>query len=342
MTPEFLRHVFISPRDGYVVEIATGEARFMRESGQSLTALGRIDLTQGDIPPIDLEKRIGVRRSDLRRAGLTLRIAPEAALHKRLTLPIAAEADLRDVLSFEIDRLTPFKRTEALFTYDVLRRDTIARQLDVKIIVVPKTTVDHALGVLSRIGIEPDAVEPACGDGRDGSGDVAQLQISNGGKGDHVIRAVLGSLAFLTFMLVVLVLYLPLRQDRVVVDRLTAEMTEARIRVDDAVRLRAESLARGEDQGRLRERKKQTYAVIELLEEVSRILPDHTHLTLLELNGGQLMLVGNSALASTVLSLIEESPMFERTSFRAPVTQDPRLLRERFQIVTHISARPVK
>jgi len=249
---------------------------------------------------------------------------------------------LREVLSFEIDRLTPFKRTEVLFAYDVLRRDATAQKLDVEIIVVPKTAVDRALGVLGRFGIEPDSVEAARGDDRDRSSGAAQLQMLDGGKRGRVERAAGWSLAILALTLAFLVLYLPLRQERVVVDRLMTKMTEARKKVDDAIRLRAESVARDEDQVYLRERKKRTYAAIELLEEVSRILPDHTHLTLLELNGGQLTLVGNSASASTVLSLIEESPMFERTSFRAPITQDPRLLRERFQISTQISPRSVR
>ncbi|HSE79545.1 MAG TPA: PilN domain-containing protein [Alphaproteobacteria bacterium] len=343
MAPAFLFRLIDAPRDGYVVEVDAEEARFLRKTGQGLTALGRLNLTQHDDRPNDFENRIGVRRRDLGRAGLTLRIPAVAALRKRLELPIAAEADLREVLSFEIDRLTPFKRTEVLFTYDVLRRDTSASKLDVEIAAVPKAAVDHALAVLARFGIEPEAVEVGRGDDRDTANGAARLQKLIGSSEDRRTTGVAAwCLASLAFILAVLLLYLPLRQDRVAVDRLATEMAEARKQVDDAVQQRAEAAAHDEDRVRLRERRKRAYTAIELLEEISRILPDNTHLTQLDLNGGQLTLIGNSASASTVLSLIEESAMFERTSFRAPITQDPRLSGERFQISTQISARPVR
>src|SRR3954469_14717275 len=48
---------------------------------------------------------------------LLLRVAPEEALCKKLSLPSAARRDLKTLLGFEIDRETPFEQAEVYWNF---------------------------------------------------------------------------------------------------------------------------------------------------------------------------------------------------------------------------------
>ncbi|HST01476.1 MAG TPA: hypothetical protein VLJ84_07445, partial [Usitatibacter sp.] len=83
----------------------------------------RVELTG-----LDDERRKAAVRGLLERAGeakMRARAVLKAdeALLRRVTMPAATEENLRQVLSFEMDRLTPFRADEVYFDYRVLSRD---------------------------------------------------------------------------------------------------------------------------------------------------------------------------------------------------------------------------
>ena len=73
-----------------------------------------------------------------------------SGLRRTLRLPAAAAERLRDVVSFEIDRQTPFSAQTAVFDARVvaLRDDG---QLDAELVVVPRRTLDDALAALGPV-----------------------------------------------------------------------------------------------------------------------------------------------------------------------------------------------
>jgi general secretion pathway protein L len=74
--------------------------------------------------------------------------------------------------------------------------------------------------------------------------------------------------------------------------------------------------------------------VLELLDELTRILPDDTWITRLDIKGSELEIQGQSASAAALIPLIESSSILQNPRFRSPVTQIPRSDVERF----HLSA----
>jgi len=73
---------------------------------------------------------------------------------------------------------------------------------------------------------------------------------------------------------------------------------------------------------------------IALIDEMSRILPDDTWLTRVDIAGREIQVQGQSLSAAALIELLEKSPVFENVRFRSPVTQVPRTEAERF----HLSA----
>ena len=76
---------------------------------------------------------------------------------------------------------------------------------------------------------------------------------------------------------------------------------------------------------------------VNVLNELTELLPDGTWLERLVFKQDKVDLFGLSSKASTLISEIETSPIFEDVAFQAPVVQEERFSSERFQISTRVS-----
>ena len=77
-------------------------------------------------------------------------------------------------------------------------------------------------------------------------------------------------------------------------------------------------------------------AAVIVLEQLSNILPDHTYVTELRIEGDKLRLVGMPRDAPSLIGLIEQTRQFTRATFFAPTTRSPNESGERFHIEARI------
>lgn len=75
---------------------------------------------------------------------------------------------------------------------------------------------------------------------------------------------------------------------------------------------------------------------VEVLNEVTRLLPDDTWLFRMRVFAGDVQTFGYSPAASTLIGTIEESDLFKNAQFRAPMTRDPRVDADRFHIAFEV------
>jgi len=73
---------------------------------------------------------------------------------------------------------------------------------------------------------------------------------------------------------------------------------------------------------------------VELIDEISRLLPDHTWVSRVDLSASELQLQGQSLASASLIATIETSPRFENVRFLSPVVQISGTDRDRF----HLSA----
>jgi len=268
----------------------------------------------------DLEP--AVRRKAARgKVGVTVRLPVHAALTTQISLPVAAAANLAEVVRFELDRRTPFAADDVRFAHRVVARDQ--EKIEVALTVAHKGVVDEAVAKAAELGVRVNAV-----DVEGAPGNLLPMAEPTHGRRRIVARAAcLAALAA-----AVLALYKPVHDAEVRAPDLQLQIAAARTAAA-AVTRQKEELAKASEAARfLVARKQASPSITETLNELSRVLPDSTFLVQLEIREADIQFAGFSGASSELFPLIGQSPILAEPKFRSAVTMDQSAGRERFEI----------
>ena len=262
---------------------------------------------------------------------IVLRLPGDRVLRRRLDLPWAAEPDLREALYFQIDRQTPFTPDEVYFDFEVVDRDAEAKRLTVEVTVIPRTIVDEAVARAERWGLTPDIVDVVDRDA--GAAPRVNLlpggAVASPGAGGSPVNLLL---ALIAAGLVAAAVYIPLDRRETAADALLARVMVAKVEAQATLRLREEVDALRKEQKFLGDQRRGAFSAVTLLDDLTRILPDDTWLFELKVTAREARIAGYAPTASSLIGLIDKSPMLRGPRFRSSVTQDPRTGLERFNM----------
>jgi general secretion pathway protein L len=139
-----------------------GALQLRLQDSEGLRDVGRIPgLLESDADGDPLAIVLAPALADLPR---WLLLPAAAVLRRRLLLPAAAAERLRDVVGFEIERQTPFTADAVAFDARILDRRESDGQLDVELVVVPRTTLDAQLAALGPLAASLAGIDVAAGD----------------------------------------------------------------------------------------------------------------------------------------------------------------------------------
>ena len=264
-----------------------------------------------------------------------LRFPASQALARVLTLPLAAEKNLRQVAGFEMDRLTPFTAAQVYYDAAVLERQPDQRRLRVELIAVPRAVVESALTQLRQQGLPLDALEVA--GARPGLNLLPLEQRPRRGLWSQRLRS---AVIIASFLLAAAAVMLPIWQQRSLVLKALTRIDQAQKAAHQALTLR-DQLDKALEASRMPISKKQAIpARVDLLRELTAILPDDTWLERLQIKGDAVQIIGQSGKASALISIVESSKLFSGATFTSPVTTDPRTGKERFMLSARIGREP--
>jgi general secretion pathway protein L len=258
----------------------------------------------------------------------------DKALIKELTLPLATEENLREALSFQIDRQTPFSVDQVCYDCQVTSRDTSTQTLSVNLIMAPRDVTNELLDCLATKGLSPDLVSVR-GNRSDG---VLPANLLPPGRSKKRWRGFRRKqnlmLVSANFILLLIAVTIPVIQRQQAIASLEPQLERAIETAKDGAQLRrqAEELTTASEY--LRNKKQSELLVMRAMDEVTRLLPDHTSVSRLDIGSEEIQVQGQSSATATLIPLLEASPLLQNVRFRSPVVQIGTTAEERF----HLSA----
>jgi len=277
----------------------------------------------------DLDRLVG--RRVMRRAEIVLRLPADRALYKTMVLPAMPADELASAIFYQVDRHTPFASSDVYFDHRITRIATEDKRMTVELVVVPRSAADPLRARLAEISLAPSMIDVRR-TVREARPEFNLLRSAEKTVARPKTVFVNSVLAIATIVLLVFAVRIPLEQRRAVSGELRNELAAVRKEADAVAKLQAE-IERLRNEAGMVERNKQAQPPMALvLEELSRLLPDHTWLFEMQLIGGTIKIAGYSSASSSLIQLLDESPMFKTPRFSSPVTADQETGQERFNL----------
>lgn len=329
LLPDALRRQSARRRHTLLLSLSDGEVLISRRENGHLEELGRVGATMPDA-----SERAAAILGRLKSAATRVEVAvpPSKLLVKQIRLPLAAEENLREVLGYEMQRQTPFRAEQVYFNFRTTARWPQSQQIAVKLCVVPRSEIGPILAPFADWNLVPFHVGRKSDHGDEiftfVRGDATQKSSSRLHRGLFVLN----------LLLLVAVVAIPFAQQQHYLGQLRVRLDEVRDAAKTASDLQ-QRIDRKQERARyLFAQKVERPAAVELLEELSRRLPDDTWLFRVEMRDGKVFVQGTSTTASALIAELEDSRFLEDVRFASPVTQDGASGRERFHLSAKIIA----
>ena len=303
----------IGPLGQRVEAVAADLRRGGKESPLGHFALGAIDMAE--------LTRVAGRTT-------VLRLDESDVLGKTVSLPLAAERELDQALAFEMDRETPFTAEELYWNHRVIGVDRQNGRLSVRLSLVPKANLDPLLTDLAAVGIRPKRIEIAGGPDK---GTYLPLN-GDGTRSRHTSHRLLWPAAACCAALAVAAIVTPFVRQELTLASLDREIGVAKAAAAEADSLRQDIDRLSGSAGFIEAERDKAGRPLVVLAATTRVLPDDTYLTEMELRQRKLTLSGRSAGAARLIGALAADPEFRNPGFSAPVTRLEALRAELFTI----------
>jgi general secretion pathway protein L len=326
--PMPLRELLISTNK-LVLEIINSDAEIYRVVGSKKNHIARTsikDLSSNQLGNIIRESNVTER---------ILVISKQQVLEKHVTFPMATEENIREVLSYEMDRLTPFTANQVYYDYILVARDKQKSTIQLKLIIVPKQRVDNLLNELAQMGFKPHVLTVNTGK-EEKEAQINLLPVEKRDKKINALKIVNYTLAGIAVLLLCIALMLPIWNKVKYIETLEPELEEYGVSAEKIITLRKQVEKAEEEALFLVEKKQKSIMMLRVIDELTQIIPDDTWINQVDVDDNEVHLYGESVSSASLLPIIESSKIFSSAQFRSPVTQNRRNDTERFHLSAQI------
>jgi general secretion pathway protein L len=325
--PHWLRHR-LALRNPWLIVVPNGDdAVLFRQLGDEREPIGGLDLrTAGPLTT----QTVRAPKSGWRETCVEL--PAEQVLLRRVTLPTQVKDNLRQVIAYEIDRLTPFQIADVYF--DMRIQGTLARgtKLDVNLALCRR---DRATEWLERL--------------REGGSPASRLRWVGAWHEANLLppeerprRRRFGSLVSRLLVVVLLLLMIatlmtPIWQKTREQEAMTLELRQLRNSAAEVEQVRQELERARLGSVEVLQRKLGQPRITDLLRELTDLLPDGTWVQTMNYRDGDVDIRGESNQATALIGILEQGPGISEVTFRSPVMQVASTGQERFHIAFQYS-----
>ena len=251
---------------------------------------------------------LGRQPGQTQRLPVILRLPEGAVLSRDVALPLAAARDLRAVIGFEMDRLTPFSAEELFWGVSALAQDRARETLRLRLSIVPRAMLAAPLAALARLNLVPNYIET--GNGRIALTPARASQRLGPRHGWAGLCALL-ALACIAG---------PFLRQQMALSGTAAQIAAHAPAARVAETLRQQLAVADSSRSAIAQARRSGDA-LQVLATLTQALPDGTWLSDLSLKNGDLSMDGQSSDAAKLIALLAAIPGLKEPSFTAPVTR---------------------
>lgn len=250
------------------------------------------------------------------------------ALRRPVVLPLMHERQVLPAIELQIDRLTPFRAEGVWVGARLAARDAVEGKVVADCVFVPRAAVDAIGSRLRGLGLSVARLDVADEDGQSSGFRLVEPGRATAPQGAGVWRRVSLALVAVGAWLLAGAMWDTARE---------GEIQSWQAQVQDMKPLAAQSVAlrarlEGLSQPVALAAAHKPDAVLSVLLELTRVLPDTARLTVFELNGDTVKIAGVAQEASGLIALLERSPRFREARFLTQVMRQPETSLDRFEI----------
>ena len=268
-------------------------------------------------------------------AALDIQINKSEILTRQLSLPSNTEENLNEVIQYEMDRYTPFNKDDVYFDYKIEERVNEKQLIKVLLIVARKEMLDPIVEAIEATNVYLRKIEIV-----DTENQEKNLKEINFFRTNNEINKRNTSsnkwLLIAVAVLFVLTGLTPIMMNYIQINKLSSELKSMEGTVKKVKQLQSEYQTMQEQVGYLVSIKDRNPSIIEMLNLLTKVIPDHTYVQRFSLESGQLSMQGVSASASELIGIIDQTGLFDDIRFAAPVTQSGGDGLERYSITANI------
>ncbi len=267
----------------------------------------------------------------------------DEVLIQRLSLPAAAEENLRQVLAYEMDRHTPFTADQVCFDFRVLETADGSGQIRVELLTVRRETIERIFKLTAERGLELDGIDVSRprADGGLAELGVNMLEPERRARRNHRHAKLIVALAALFLILLYGVMWQSLAARERALEAFSASNAQAATEAQEVAALREQLNEAREAALFLSAQKKSQPVIMNVLDEITRVLPDQVWIQRLQVNADKVNLTGQAPEASTLLQLLEQSACLTGAAAKGAFTPDVQSNKERFTIEVSVECKGV-
>lgn len=258
-----------------------------------------------------------LKRHQLLRDEVTIRVALEAEtfLYREMLVPRAALGSLQSIIAQEIVRRTPFEPAEIWHTARATNEASGAEVVAVEHWIIRR---DRACAALALVGLRPEDVDALLVSGSEPPLliELREASLDHPVSASRLVRAAAAGAIAMSLLAAITVEWAA-----------SSEMS----RLGEAIAQVRGQGAGGKPAAQLLALRA-TPGVVEVWEELSRLLPDHTYLSEVRVADGGVSLSGFSGDAAHLVRLLDHSPLFTGAHLTGPITPDKAEHKDHFSL----------
>lgn len=276
--------------------------------------------------------RIAKKVARSRNYQLKLELDEKQTLHLQHTFPEGVQDNIKQVVGYQLDRITPFSLDTAYFDAKVAKHDKANKMVVADIYVSPKTHIEQYLAKLRALGVPDINVISAI---------ASPTQLTKGLSATTTASAPASLWPFYLFIMALIAsLAAPILYKERRLGQIDEAIASLQQKASAQIEVRDQLLAAEETLTFIGEKRKTAPVMLDVVEHLSAEIPPHTWVERLEINGNQVQIRGESEQALSLIDTLEISPYFEAVSFKSPVTRNPNSGKDKFHLQANVEANP--